>query len=90
MRATFDDTFALIKDCGFIYGGVEDGFYKNHFFSSPGEDAVGTFDVVIYLSKAGHYCVSIDGGFCAPIVWDGERLPEFVAWLDEHHAGWRG
>ena len=83
MHASFNDTSDYLIELGFI---------PNHgmVFLSPGEDEIGDFEVVIYKCAAGHYCVRVDGGYSAPCVWDGERLPMFVEWLDEHHAGWRG
>jgi len=90
MRATFQDSVAFLQALGFIYIGDSDVVIDDPVFLSPGEDSIGDFNVTLYLSKAGHYCAWVDGGYGAPIVWDGERLPEFVEWLDEHHAGWRG
>jgi hypothetical protein len=81
MRATFADTVAYILALGFVP-------VTESCFASPGEDAVGGFDVGVYLCGAGYYCVTVDGGYGAPIVWNGERLPMFVAWLNEYHAGW--
>ena len=68
------------------------------FYDSPGEDVFGAVvQVYIYQCNNGYYCVDVDGGYRAPVVWDGPKAEwdkknaseEFLAYLDRYFAGWR-
>jgi len=51
----------------------------------------------LYECSSGYWCVSLEGDYCAPIVWNGPKaawdksdtLAEFIAWLDANNVGWR-
>lgn len=68
------------------------------FYDSPGEDVFGTIvQVHVYQCNNGYYCVDVDGGWRAPVVWNGPKAEwdkkdtseEFVAYLDLYFPGWR-
>ena len=79
------------------------GFTKlkhiDNSFVSSGKDSAGftIAKAVVYLCRNDYYCVDVNGGWQAPIVWNGPKAEwdttdttaEFVNWLDEHFAGWR-
>jgi len=81
MRATLADTTAYLLSLGFVP-------VTDHTFMSPGSDETGRFEITAYKCSLGYYCVRIDGGYSAPIVWDGVRQPELIEWLDTYHKGW--
>jgi len=74
----------------------------NSFFDSPKNDWAGpVVQVSIYQCRNNYWCVDADGGWRAPVVWDGPKVEsdhsdslsnttaEFVSWLDSTFAGWR-
>lgn len=94
--ASFEATAAALLSLGFIQFPDE---ADRCWFDSPKETEMGlpVVQAYVYQCCAGYWCVELDGGYAAPIVWHGPRadwdktnaLDEFVSWLNEHHAGWR-
>ena len=89
--ATKEDTVAFLLSLGFTE--VDDAFYD-----SPGRDIYGSIvQVHVYLCGNGYYCVSADGGFSAPVVWNGPRADwdtsdpgqDFVNYLNNYFPNWR-
>lgn len=71
------------------------------FFDSKGIDPIYNLPIIqvyIYQCPYAYWCVDVDNGFMAPIVWSGPRewwnnldyLQCFTNWLDEHYPGWKG
>ena len=94
--ASFEATAAALVSLGFIQFPDE---ADRQWFDSPKETETGSpvAQAYVYQCSKGYYCVDVDDGYCAPIVWNGPRadwdktnvLDEFVAWLDKYNAGWR-
>jgi hypothetical protein len=89
--ATKKGTIAFLLSLGFTE--VCDTFYD-----SPGCDAHGSIvQVHIYLCTNGYYCVDVDGGYKAPVVWSGPKADwdtsdpgqDFVNYLNKYFPNWR-
>ena len=68
------------------------------FFDSPGKDTFGpVVQLYIYPCANRYWCVEADGGYKAPVVWNGPRADwddsdqgkDFVEFLDRNHSGWK-
>ena len=70
------------------------------FYDSPKNDAdygMPVIQLYVYQCNNGYYCVDADGGFRAPVVWDGPVAAwdksntgdEFIEWLNTNCPGWR-
>lgn len=93
LYATKEATIAFLEQLGFTRV-VEDEL----FFDSPKSDFGGAIiQLFVYQCANGYWCVDADNGYMAPVVWNGPKADwdksslsdEFVAWLDNHHPGWR-
>lgn len=93
--ATKEATESFLESLGFKSLETATGVV---FYDSPGEDVFGPIvQAHIYECNNGYYCVAVDGGYRAPVVWNGpkaewdEKDPgeEFVTYLDLHFPGWR-
>lgn len=91
--ASLQDTVAALQQLGFQR--VEE---DSLFFDSPKSDWAGSIvQAHVYQCRNDYWCVDLDGGYCAPIVWNGPRADwdttntteEFVAFLDKEFPGWR-
>lgn len=96
--ATREATVQTLLGLGFQPVPEENGAYAR-FFDSPKRDG---FNMPViqahpYQCNNGYWCVSLEGGFKAPCVWNGPRAEwdksdttaEFVTFLDTNHPGWR-
>ena len=93
--ATKEATEAFLESLGFKRLEIATGAV---FYDSPGEDEFGTIvQLYPYECNNGYYCVDVDGGWRAPVVWNGPKAKwdkedtseEFVAYLDLYFPGWR-
>lgn len=93
--ASREATAAFLESLGFKSLETTTGVV---FYDSPGEDVFGTIvQVHVYQCNNGYYCVDVDGGWRAPVVWNGPKAEwdkkdtseEFVAYLDLYFPGWR-
>lgn len=91
--ASLQDTISVLERLGFQR--VEEGSF---FFDSPKSDAFGSIvQAYVYECHNGYWCVDLDGGWLAPITWNGPKATwdqsnttdEFVAFLDKEFPGWR-
>ena len=94
--ASKEATEAFLEGLGFTRfespGGVV-------YFDSPGEDGYSCTIVQLYPYECnnGYYCVDVDGGWRAPVVWNGPKAEwdkkdtseEFLAYLDLYFPGWQ-
>ena len=89
--ATKEDTIAFLLSLGFTE-------VTEDFYDSPGVDEHGSIvQVHIYLCTNGYYCVDVDGGYKAPVVWSGPKADwdtsdpgqDFVNYLNKYFPNWR-
>lgn len=94
--ATREATEAFLESLGFKrFESTSSGVV---YYDSPGEDEFGTVvQLHLYECRNGYYCVDVDGGWRAPVIWNGPKADwdkkdtseEFVAYLDRYFPGWR-
>lgn len=92
--ATKEATISVLTGLGFkIVSNKPDHFIP----PKSGEGRHGTAMVHIYKCRNDYYCVDVQGGWQAPVVWNGPKADwdktdtrqEFIDWLDQQFPGWR-
>ena len=90
--ATKEDTIKFLKELGFIE-------IDSSTYNSPNSDSYGMHVAQVYIYKCvnGYYCVDVEGGYKAPVVWSGPRADwdtsdpgqDFVNYLNKYFPTWR-
>lgn len=90
--ASEEKTVQCLLDLGFIH-------VRDNLFDSPKNDKydLPVVQVAIYRCSGNYFCVDVDGGFMAPIVWDGPKADwdnsnptqEFEDFLNKEYGVWK-
>ena len=90
--ASYSATVAILKKLGFSPTVDEPNCV---FFDSPGKD--GRYAIVrvqVYQCHKKYWCVDVDSGYRAPVVWATPGSPNthyqdsFVSYLNQYFPGW--
>ena len=93
--ASYQDSRTVLEELGFIPLSESS---EETIFDSRGTDQFGSVvQVYLYQCHNSYWCLDIDGGYLAPIVWNGPRAEydksdtkaDLIKWLDENHPGWQ-
>lgn len=99
--ASFEATLAALIGLGFklVELNADLGESDHTFLDSPKIDGYNLpiVQISIYQCRLGWWCVSTDGGYMNPCVWNGPKadydkedtLDIFVKHLDNNFPGWR-